>query len=202
MKITFSHVQKVLICSSLYICLYTPECAGGELLGLRWKDVHIDKDEEHPYIDIVQTRLNACGKVIIDTPKTKSSQRKIYLSQMARTEFLKYRTWAKQVFLSLGRIQSENDLVIIKENGDIDNPENFTKRWNTFLSVNGIRRLKLHGLRHTCATMLLKNNVDIKSIATRLGHTDGTMVLNVYGHSLDSMGQAAADVMDNVLNIS
>ena len=47
---------------------------------------------------------------------------------MARTEFLKYRTWTKQVFLSLGRIQSENDLVIIKENGDIDNPENFTKR--------------------------------------------------------------------------
>ena len=201
-------IQQILSCAKgtdlffpIYLLIHTG-MRRGELLGLRWKDVHIDKDEEHPYIDIVQTRLNACGKVIIDTPKTKSSQRKIYLSQMARAEFLKYRTWAKQVFLSLGRIQSENDLVIIKENGDIDNPENFTKRWNTFLSVNGIRRLKLHGLRHTCATMLLKNNVDIKSIATRLGHTDGTMVLNVYGHSLDSMSQAAADVMDNVLNIS
>ena len=50
--------------------------------------------------------------------------------------------------------------------------------------------------------MLLKNNVDIKSIATRLGHSDETMVLNVYGHSLDSMSQAAAETMDKVLNIS
>lgn len=49
--------------------------------------------------------------------------------------------------------------------------------------------------------MLLKNNVDIKSIATRLGHSDGKMVLIVYSHSLDSMGQAAAETMDKVLNI-
>ena len=50
--------------------------------------------------------------------------------------------------------------------------------------------------------MLLKNNVDIKSIATRLEHSDGTMVLIVYGHFLDSMSQAAAETMDKVLNIS
>ena len=201
-------IKQILSCArgtDLYFPIYLLIHTGmrrGELLGLRWKDVHIEKEEEHPYIEVIQTRLNACGKVIIDTPKTKSSQRKIYLSQQARTEFLKYRAWSKQVFLSHGRIQSPDDLVIIKENGDIDNPDNFTKRWNKFLEANGIRKLKLHGLRHTCATMLLKNNVDIKSIASRLGHTDGTMVLNVYGHSLDSMGQAAADVMDNVLNIS
>ena len=94
-----------------------------------------------------------------------------------------------------------SDLVIIREDGQTDNPNNFTRQWNKFLAANGIRRLKLYGLRHTCATMLLKNNVDIKSIATRLEHSDGTMVLIVYGHSLDSMSQAAAETMDKVLNI-
>lgn len=134
--------------------------------------------------------------------KAESSKRKIFLSQQARQEFLRYRTWSKEVLFRCGRIQSLSDLVIIREDGQTDNPNNFTRRWKKFLAANGIRRLKLHGLRHTCATMLLKNNVDIKSIATRLGHSDGTMVLNIYGHSLDSMSQAATETMDKVLNIS
>ena len=134
--------------------------------------------------------------------KAESSKRKIFLSQQARQEFLRYRTWSKEVLFRCGRIQFLSDLVIIREDGQTDNPNNFTRRWNKFLAANGIRRLKLHGLRHTCATMLLKNNVDIKSIATRLGHSHGTMVLIVYGHSLDSMSQAAAETMDKVLNIS
>ncbi len=46
----------------IYLLIHTG-MRRGELLGLRWKDFHIDKDEEHPYIDIVQTRLNACGMV-------------------------------------------------------------------------------------------------------------------------------------------
>lgn len=201
-------IRQILLCAKgtdLYFPIYLLIHTGmrrGELLGLCWKDVHIDNDIEHPYIDIVQTRLDACGKEIIDTPKTESSKRKIFLSQQARQEFLRYRTWSKEVLFRCGRIQSLSDLVIIREDGQTDNPNNFTRRWNKFLAANGIRRLKLHGLRHTCATMLLKNNVDIKSIATRLGHSDGTMVLNVYGHSLDSMSQAAAETMDKVLNIS
>lgn len=201
-------IRQILLCSKdtdLYFPIYLLIHTGmrrGELLGLSWENVHIDKEDEHPYVDIIQTRLSACGKEIIDTPKTESSKRKIFLSEQARQEFLNYRSWSRKIMLSHGKIQSLKDLVIIREDGLIDDPNNFTRRWNKFLKHNGIRPLKLHGLRHTCATMLLKNNVDIKSIASRLGHCDGTMVLNVYGHSLDSMGQAAADTMDKVLNIS
>ncbi len=199
-------IRKILICAKgtdLYFPIYLLIHTGmrrGELLGLQWKDVHIE--EEHPYIDIVQTRLSACGKEVIDTPKTESSKRKIYLSSQAQKEFLHYRLWAKETLLRYGKIQSLSDFVIIREDGKLDEPNNFTRRWNKFLEQNGIRQLKLHGLRHTCATMLLKNNVDIKTISNRLGHSDTSMVLNVYGHSLDSMSQAAADTMDRIMNIS
>ena len=184
-------VRKILLCakgSDLYFPIYLLIHTGmrrGELLGLKWENVHLE--EEHPYIDIVQTRLSACGKEVIDTPKTESSKRKIYLSSQAKKEFQRYRIWAKEVLLRYGKIQSSSDFVIIREDGKLDEPNNFTRRWNKFLEQNGIRQLKLHGLRHTCATMLLKNNVDIKTISNRLGHSDTSMVLNVYGHSLDSM---------------
>lgn len=199
-------IRKILICAKgtdLYFPIYLLIHTGmrrGELLGLKWENVHLE--EEHPYIDIIQTRLSACGKEIIDTPKTESSKRKIYLSSQAQKEFQRYRLWSKEVLLRYGRFQKEDDFVIIREDGRLDDPNNFTRRWNRFLEQNGIRQLKLHGLRHTCATMLLKNNVDIKTISNRLGHSDTSMVLNVYGHSLDSMGQAAADTMDRIMNIS
>ena len=199
-------IRKILVCakgSDLYFPIYLLIHTGmrrGELLGLKWENIHLD--EEHPYIDIVQTRLSACGKEVIDTPKTESSKRKIYLSSQAKKEFIHYRLWAKEVLLRYGKIQKSDDFVIIREDGKLDEPNNFTRRWNKFLEQNGIRQLKLHGLRHTCATMLLKNNVDIKTISNRLGHSDTSMVLNVYGHSLDSMSQAAADTMDRIMNIS
>ena len=105
-------IHQILLCAKgtdLYFPIYLLIHTGmrrGELLGLCWKDVHIDNDIEHPYIDIVQTRLDACGKEIIDTPKTESSKRKIFLSQQARQEFLRYRTWSKEVLFRCGRIQS------------------------------------------------------------------------------------------------
>lgn len=155
-------IRQILLCAKgtdLYFPIYLLIHTGmrrGELLGLCWKDVHIDNDIEHPYIDIVQTRLDACGKEIIDTPKTESSKRKIFLSQQARQEFLRYRTWSKEVLFRCGRIQSLSDLVIIREDGQTDNPNNFTRRWNKFLAANGIRRLKLHGLRHPYVKLTTK----------------------------------------------
>ena len=174
----------------------------GELLGLMWKDIHIDDPNQDAYIEIVQTRLSASGKEIIDTPKSQSSKRKIFISENTRNVFLKYRTWCKEVLLKKGKTLKSNDLVIIRSDGTHDSPNNLTKRWNNFLKDNNIRHLKLHGLRHTCATMLLENNVDIKTISNRLGHADTTLVLTTYGHSLDRMGKAAADTMDSVMNMS
>lgn len=206
----FDHneIKQVLHCAQgtdLYFPIYLLINTGmrrGELLGLTWKDIHIDDPYQDAYIEIVQTRLSASGKEIIDTPKSQSSKRKIFISENTRNEFLNYRTWCKTVLLKKGRILKNNDLVIIRSDGTHDSPNNLTKRWNNFLKDNNIRHLKLHGLRHTCATMLLENNVDIKTISNRLGHADTTLVLTTYGHSLDRMGKAAADTMDSIMNIS
>ena len=122
--------------------------------------------------------------------------------QNAREQFLSYQVWCKKTLLKQGKTICPEDYVIIRSDGNIDSPDNFSKRWRNFLKKNKIKRLKLHCLRHTCATMLLKQNVDVKTISTRLGHADTTLVLNTYGHTLDSMSHEAAEKIDKVLNIS
>lgn len=184
----------------IYLLLHTG-MRKGELLGLRWVDVHID-DIPNPYIEITQTRLSSAGKEIISTPKSQSSKRKVFLSKQATQEFLDYRIWCRKILLKAGKHLNDTDLVIIKNDGSTDTPTNFTKRWNNFLKKNNIRKITVHGLRHTCATMLLQNNVDIKTISKRLGHADTTLVLNTYGHSLDSTAQQAAEKLDSIINIS
>lgn len=201
-------IQQILYCAKgtdLFFPIYLLINTGmrrGELLGLRWQDVHIDNEFKYPFIKVCQTRIDVSGHEVIDTPKSKNSRRTIFLSESAREQFLSYQVWCKKTLLKQGKTICPEDYVIIRSDGNIDSPDNFSKRWRNFLKKNKIKRLKLHCLRHTCATMLLKQNVDVKTISTRLGHADTTLVLNTYGHTLDSMSHEAAEKIDNVLNIS
>jgi integrase len=64
-----------------------------------------------------------------------------------------------------------------------------------------VRRIKFHGLRHTCATLLLQAGVPIKVVLERLGHKRIEMTLNIYAHALPSMQQDAAAKMAALLHL-
>src|SRR5919202_1304436 len=59
--------------------------------------------------------------------------------------------------------------------------------------------LRFHDLRHTCATLLLRQGVNPKFVQELLGHADISLALNVYSHVLPDMGDAAAGAMDAAL---
>ena len=170
----------------------------GELLGLKWKHVHLDES----YIEVVETKLSVCGNEITDTPKSKSSKRRIPIGDNMMQEFRKYRFKCEKIFLMHGKRVQPDDYVICRSDGTFYEPNSFTRAWSRFLEKNGIRHLKLHGLRHTSATLLLKGGVDVKTISTRLGHADPTLVLTTYGHTLDSMSRNAADQIDSMIKSS
>lgn len=62
------------------------------------------------------------------------------------------------------------------------------------------RTLPLHGLRHTSATLLISQNVDVKTVSSRLGHSNTSTTLDVYAHALQNKDTQASEILGNLLS--
>jgi len=80
-------------------------------------------------------------------------------------------------------------------------PDNLAKRsFKRYLAKAGLPNICCHDLRHTAATLLLIEDINVKVVSEMLGHADVSITLRVYAHVIPYMQQAAADVMDVVFN--
>ncbi|WP_440322675.1 tyrosine-type recombinase/integrase, partial [Laedolimicola sp.] len=75
------------------------------------------------------------------------------------------------------------------------------KRYNDSLPPDAppLPRIPLHGLRHTSATLLISQNVDVRTVSGRLGHAQTSTTMNIYSHQLQSVDRKAASVLDDLL---
>jgi integrase len=76
---------------------------------------------------------------------------------------------------------------------------NLNRAFKALLKRAGLPETRFHDLRHTCATLLLRQGVNPKFVQEVLGHRDVSLTLNVYSHVLPDMGDAAAGGMDAAL---
>lgn len=77
---------------------------------------------------------------------------------------------------------------------------NITKRYfQPILTKAGLAHHKLYSLRHSCATLLLAQGVNIKIIQERLGHSDVNLTLSTYSHVLEGMQEKATDELGSLL---
>lgn len=76
---------------------------------------------------------------------------------------------------------------------------NVSKQFKHLLDTAGLRSMRIHDLRHSCATLLLAQGVDARTIMERLGHSQVSLTLNTYSHVLPTLQRAAAAQMDKVL---
>lgn len=61
--------------------------------------------------------------------------------------------------------------------------------------------IPLHGLRHTAATLLIANGVDVRTVSGRLGHANTSTTLNIYAHTLEEFDRKASDVLEEILTV-
>lgn len=64
----------------------------------------------------------------------------------------------------------------------------------------GVKHLTVHGLRHTCATMLINQGLPLPVVSQRIGHADPSITLKIYAHLLPTLQREAANVMDRILS--
>ena len=76
----------------------------------------------------------------------------------------------------------------------------YHRHWKPLLRRAGLPDIRLHDLRHTCATLLLTGGVHPKVVSELLGHANISITLDTYSHVIPSLGEAAADAMEDLLS--
>ena len=83
--------------------------------------------------------------------------------------------------------------------GNIFNPRSVTANFSKLLEQNGLRHIRFHDLRHSCASLLLANDVPLKQIQEWLGHSDFTTTANIYAHLDYKSKSTSAQAMETGL---
>ncbi|WP_348771282.1 tyrosine-type recombinase/integrase [Streptomyces sp. RKND-216] len=90
-------------------------------------------------------------------------------------------------------------LVFTTPTGRVTDLRSLNRMLTVLCRAANVRRVRVHDLRHTCASLLLAQGVDARTIMETLGHSTITMTLDTYGHVMDTTLKAAADRMDAAL---
>jgi integrase len=162
----------------------------GELLGLRWGDVDLDRAVLHVRRSLVQSG----GVMGFQEPKTSSGRRTIALDAPCVVALREHRARQAEQRLRMGSLWQDHDQVFATELGTPLEPSNVDWRFRALLARAGVPRIPFHGLRHTHATLLMKHGVHPKVASERLGHANITLTLSTYSHVLPQMQEEAAAI--------
>ena len=132
-------------------------------------------------------------------PKTDRSRRVIEMPQSVMIILLKHRDEQSETRFKLGHQWVDNNKVLTQWNGLPQNPQTASQWFKKFLNKHGLPHITLHQLRHTHASLLLANDVDIATISKRLGHSKISVTLDVYSHSIRSRDRTAANKLDDLV---
>jgi integrase len=165
----------------------------GELFGLHWQEV----DLKNGTVTVNQSVTTAGGKIIWTKPKTESSNRKIPLPPDVVAELKKFKLWQTEQRLKMGDKWENTGIVVANMFGRVTHPTSFHSGYfKPLLKKAGIPNdVKFHDLRHTHATLLLQQGVNVKVVAERLGHSKATMTMDVYSHVMPDMQEAAVQAL-------
>ena len=180
----------------IYITIFSG-CRVGELCGLEWSHINF----EEGLIEIRQSSQYVSGKgTITKAPKNVSSERIIALPPMVIPVLKQYKKWQNEEKLKLGELWEENNRLFTQCNGKPIYPATPSQWFVKFRRKHNLPDVTFHGLRHSNASLLISQGVDIQTIATRLGHTKATTTTTVYSHFLQKPDRIASEKLENLFS--
>ena len=186
----------------------------GEVLGLTFNDV----DFENNTVYVCKSVSYVNKQTIVKEPKNKTSIRTVTLPAPVMKIIKQLKQEQRREQLRLGTYWSnEQGYLFTQDNGSLmfySTPyaefKKIIKLHNEQINASPqltpeekealqLPNITLHGLRHTSATLLISQNIDIRTVSARLGHAQTSTTMNIYAHALQSLDQTAADALSNVL---
>jgi integrase len=172
----------------------------GELCGLRWEDVELEAGKVRVVHQLLSASLTDAGEAVFGPTKTG----KVRTITVGANTVALLREWRKaQREEKMAHRDNYHDLglVFTKVDGTPMQINNFGQReYAALIRAASVRPIKFHGLRHTCATLLLQAGTPIHVVSERLGHAKVSMTMEVYAHVLPDMQRDAAATMTALLH--
>ncbi len=158
----------------------------GEVLGLRWSDIDLDASTLS-----IRRSVSCTGYQVHTTAtKTRTSRRAIDLDESTVTVL---REWQQTQRTELGTARPDAT-VFTRLDGQPVHPHALSQTFDRLQRPAGVPTIRLHDLRHTHATLMLKHGVPLKVVSERLGHSTPAFTMAVYQHVLPGMQRDAADI--------
>lgn len=172
-----------------------------EVIGLKWDAIDFDSNT----ITIKHTVTNATKngrRILVKKDKTKndSSYRTLYMENDIKQALLKEKTKQEenQKFFENSYMNNEN-YVLVDDEGKLIKPDRVSRRFSQLLEDNGMKKIRFHDLRHSCASLLLANNANMKQIQQYLGHSSYNTTANIYSHLDTNTNVVLATTIANAL---
>lgn len=153
----------------------------GEVLGLRWEDVDLEKGT----VAIRRARTQVGRDVVEGPPKTRQSRRTIVLPA--------------SVIEVLASVERRGPWVVCEADGSPTRPERLSKRWSDSVAAARLPHLHLHAGRHCFASLALNAGVNVKALSAVLGHHAASFTLDRYSHLLPTSAAETATAIECAL---
>ena len=180
---------------ALWIVAITMGLRKGELLGLQWHDVDLAGGSL-----MIRRSLQRIGTELVTAPpKTRSSIRALQIPSMAAKALVAHRELEEEKARAFGHRWARSRPVFTSAKGALIEPRDVNHALDRVLTTADLRRIRVHDLRHTCATLLLSQGVPQRVIMDQLGHSSITVTMNIYAHVMPAMHTDSAARMDALL---
>jgi len=164
-------------------------CTGmrrAEIIALRWSDINFDE----LYVDVNKSAVKLKGeKQTTKTPKSQRSNRKVWFT----AEYKDLLSDWKSEQAKLGQVSDEG-YIFTNSNGTMLSIYTVGRLCGKFEARHNLRHITLHGLRHTFASLLVSNGVDLETVKDLLGH-ESIRTTSIYLHAYDGKKREAANVI-------
>ena len=166
----------------------------GEVLGLRWDDIHFDTGR----LEITQALIAVDYELVFTRLKTRTSRRNVTLDTDTLVQLAAWRR-SQAAELDAAGVVSRHGLVFTRPNGEPLHPHTVSQAFERAQRPLGVSPIRFHDLRHTHASLLLRDRVPIKVVSARLGHSNPAFTMTTYQHVIPGMQEDAAATFGQLL---
>ena len=173
----------------------------GELLAMKWSN--ISWNDGRYFVRENLARAKGSFKGGLTTPKTTLSAQSVDLTPYCISLLKKHERLQAEEKLTAGHGYVDQDLIFATSTGTPLDPRNVVRRrFHTGLKAAGLRHIRFHDLRHTCASLLINQGVTPKYIQRQLRHSSIDTTFDRYGHLFPETSRKAVEGLDNTIRFA